>query len=105
VAPSGPNPSRSGDLRGCRFAAKAAAAVTALSVQHQSRQGPRTGGFRQRYAALHVAHADLLRRAGGAEAAAASLRRAVEATRNDALRGELTRRLGTEPEQPPQPTA
>ncbi|GAA2152803.1 sigma-70 family RNA polymerase sigma factor [Actinomadura napierensis] len=46
------------------------------------------------YAPLHAAHADLLRRAGAAEEAAASLARAVEATQNEALRSELSRRLG-----------
>jgi RNA polymerase sigma-70 factor (ECF subfamily) len=45
------------------------------------------------YAPLHVAHADLLDRAGNAEAAAAAWARAIAATENAALRAELERRV------------
>jgi RNA polymerase sigma-70 factor (ECF subfamily) len=44
------------------------------------------------YAPLHAAHADLLERAGEPDAAAAAWERAVEATRNPALKAELNRR-------------
>jgi RNA polymerase sigma-70 factor (ECF subfamily) len=64
--------------------------------------GPRAGlsildgvlaaGALSAYAPLHAAHADLLRRAGDLEGAAASLARAVEVTQNEALRAELSRR-------------
>lgn len=45
------------------------------------------------YAPLHVAHADLLDRAGDADAAAAAWARAIEVTENAALRAELQRRV------------
>ncbi|HET7245785.1 MAG TPA: sigma-70 family RNA polymerase sigma factor [Streptosporangiaceae bacterium] len=44
------------------------------------------------YAPLHAAHADLLDRAGDTEAATAAWARAIEATGNGPLRGELERR-------------
>jgi len=44
------------------------------------------------YGPLHAAHADLLERAGDAEAASAAWARAIGATGNTALRGELERR-------------
>jgi len=44
------------------------------------------------YAPLHAAHADLLDRAGDTEAATAAWARAIEATGNAPLRGELERR-------------
>jgi len=44
------------------------------------------------YAPLHVAHADLLDRAGDTEAATAAWARAIEATGNGPLRDELERR-------------
>jgi RNA polymerase sigma-70 factor, ECF subfamily len=43
------------------------------------------------YAPLHVAHADLLERAGDAEAAAAAYRRAAECAENDVTRAHLAR--------------
>jgi RNA polymerase sigma-70 factor (ECF subfamily) len=46
------------------------------------------------YGPLHAAHADLLERAGEAEAAAAAWARAAQATPNAALREELHRRSG-----------
>jgi RNA polymerase sigma-70 factor, ECF subfamily len=45
------------------------------------------------YAGLHAAHADLLDRAGDPDAAAAAWARAVQATKNPALRAELRRRV------------
>jgi RNA polymerase sigma-70 factor (ECF subfamily) len=45
------------------------------------------------YAPLHAAHADLLDRAGDADAAAAAWARAIAATENAALRAELQRRV------------
>jgi RNA polymerase sigma-70 factor, ECF subfamily len=44
------------------------------------------------YGPLHAAHADLLERAGDAEAASAAWARAIGATENTALRAELARR-------------
>ena len=44
------------------------------------------------YGPLHAAHADLLERAGDAEAASAAWARAIGVTENTALRAELTRR-------------
>jgi len=46
-----------------------------------------------RYPPLHAAHAELLRRAGDARAAAAAYRRAIDLTTNAVERGELERRL------------
>ncbi|HEY3868439.1 MAG TPA: sigma-70 family RNA polymerase sigma factor [Actinocrinis sp.] len=64
--------------------------------------GPRAGlavlesvlasGTLSDYGPLHAAHADLLERAGEPDAAAVSWARAVEATRNEALRDALRRR-------------
>jgi RNA polymerase sigma-70 factor, ECF subfamily len=64
--------------------------------------GPRAGlavlepvlasGAMDDYGPLHAAHADLLERAGEAEAAAAAWARAAQATPNTALREELHRR-------------
>ena len=51
------------------------------------------------YGPLHAAHADLLDRAGDADAATAAWARAIEATDNAALRDELKRRVGDR--QPP----
>ena len=45
------------------------------------------------YAPLHAAHADLLDRAGDADAATAAWARAIAATENGALRAELERRV------------
>ncbi|BDT92402.1 RNA polymerase subunit sigma-24 [Nocardia sputorum] len=45
------------------------------------------------YAPLHAAHADLLDRSGDRAAADAAWRRALDATRNEALRAELARRI------------
>ncbi|MGH2517420.1 MAG: RNA polymerase sigma factor [Ktedonobacterales bacterium] len=45
------------------------------------------------YAPLHAAHADLLDRAGDADAATAAWARAIAATENTALRAELERRV------------
>jgi RNA polymerase sigma-70 factor (ECF subfamily) len=45
------------------------------------------------YAPLHAAHADLLDRAGDAEAASAAWARTIAATENAALRAELERRV------------
>ena len=47
------------------------------------------------YAPLHAAHADLLDRAGDTEAASAAWARAIEATGNGPLRGELERRVAS----------
>jgi RNA polymerase sigma-70 factor (ECF subfamily) len=49
------------------------------------------------YAPMHAAQADLLDRAGDSAAAAAAWARAIEATENTALRGELQRRLADRP--------
>jgi RNA polymerase sigma-70 factor (ECF subfamily) len=49
------------------------------------------------YAPLHVAHADLLDRAGDTGAATAAWARAIEATANGALRDELRRRVARRP--------
>jgi RNA polymerase sigma-70 factor, ECF subfamily len=49
------------------------------------------------YAPLHVAHADLLDRAGDTEAATAAWARAIEATANGPLRDELERRVARRP--------
>jgi RNA polymerase sigma-70 factor (ECF subfamily) len=69
--------------------------------------GPRAGlailapvlaaGTLDGYAPLHVAHADLLDRAGDAEAATAAWARAIEATANGPLRDELERRVARRP--------
>jgi RNA polymerase sigma-70 factor (ECF subfamily) len=45
------------------------------------------------YAPMHAAHADLLERAGEADAAATTWERAIAATENAALRAELQRRV------------
>jgi RNA polymerase sigma-70 factor (ECF subfamily) len=65
--------------------------------------GPRAGlavlqpvlasGELAEYGPLHAAHADLLDRAGDAEAARAAWRRAAEATSNEPLRRELERKV------------
>ncbi len=65
--------------------------------------GPRAGlavlepilaaGVLADYAPLHAAHADLLDRAGEADAAAVAWARAIQATKNLALRAELQRRV------------
>jgi RNA polymerase sigma-70 factor (ECF subfamily) len=47
-----------------------------------------------RYQPLHAAHAELLRRAGGAAAAARAYERAIALTANAVERAELERRLG-----------
>ena len=49
------------------------------------------------YGPLHAAHADLLDRAGDADAAAAAWSRAIAATQNNALRDELLRRAAGRP--------
>jgi RNA polymerase sigma-70 factor (ECF subfamily) len=49
----------------------------------------------ERYQPLHAAHAELLRRAGNATAAASAYERAIELTSNAVERAELERRLGT----------
>jgi RNA polymerase sigma-70 factor, ECF subfamily len=49
------------------------------------------------YGPLHAAHADLLGKAGDAQAAAAAWARAIEATGNEALRRELERRQADRP--------
>jgi RNA polymerase sigma-70 factor (ECF subfamily) len=49
------------------------------------------------YAPLHAAHADLLDRAGDTAAATAAWARAIEATGNGPLRGELERRVASRP--------
>jgi RNA polymerase sigma-70 factor (ECF subfamily) len=49
------------------------------------------------YGPLHAAHADLLERAGQAEAAAAAWARAIERTDNRVLREELQRRVAGPP--------
>jgi RNA polymerase sigma-70 factor, ECF subfamily len=49
------------------------------------------------YAPLHAAHADLLDRAGDADAATLAWARAVAATENASLRAELQRRIATRP--------
>lgn len=49
------------------------------------------------YGPAHAAHADLLDRAGMVQAADAAWDRAVESTHNEALRGELLRRLAERP--------
>jgi len=49
------------------------------------------------YAPLHAAHADLLDRAGDAEAATAAWARAIEDTANGPLRDELERRVARRP--------
>ena len=49
------------------------------------------------YAPLHVAHADLLDRAGDTGAATAAWARAIEATANGPLRDELERRVARRP--------
>jgi RNA polymerase sigma-70 factor, ECF subfamily len=49
------------------------------------------------YAPLHAAHADLLDRAGDTRAATAAWARAIEATANGPLRGELERRVASRP--------
>ena len=69
--------------------------------------GPRAGlailapvlaaGTLDGYAPLHVAHADLLDRAGDTEAATAAWARAIEATANGPLRDELERRVARRP--------
>ena len=69
--------------------------------------GPRAGlailapvlaaGMLDGYAPLHVAHADLLDRAGDTEAATAAWARAIEATANGPLRDELERRVARRP--------
>jgi RNA polymerase sigma-70 factor (ECF subfamily) len=48
----------------------------------------------ERYQPLHAAHAELLRRAGDAEAAARAYERAIELSANAIERAELERRLG-----------
>ena len=70
--------------------------------------GPRAGlavlesilasGTLDSYGPLHAAHADLLDRVGEADAAAVAWGRAIEATRNEALRDELRRRVARRPE-------
>ena len=47
----------------------------------------------ERYQPLHAAHAELLGRAGDAEAAARAYERAIELTANAVERAELERRL------------
>jgi RNA polymerase sigma-70 factor (ECF subfamily) len=69
--------------------------------------GPRAGlavlepvlaaGALSGYAPLHVAHADLLDRAGDTDAATAAWARAIETTANGALRDELERRVARRP--------
>jgi RNA polymerase sigma-70 factor, ECF subfamily len=49
----------------------------------------------ERYQPLHAAHAELLSRAGDAEAAARAYERAIELTTNAVERAELERRLGS----------
>jgi RNA polymerase sigma-70 factor (ECF subfamily) len=49
------------------------------------------------YAPLHAAHADLLDRAGDADAATAAWARALAATENASLRAELERRIAARP--------
>ena len=46
------------------------------------------------YQPLHAAHAELLRRAGDVDAAAAAYRRAISLSGNAVQRAELSRRLG-----------
>jgi RNA polymerase sigma-70 factor (ECF subfamily) len=48
------------------------------------------------YGPLHAAHADLLERAGQADAAAAALARAIETTENGPLRDQLIRRAANQ---------
>src|SRR5262249_27561034 len=55
------------------------------------------------YAPLHVAHADLLDRAGDAGAATAAWARAIAATENGPLRDELERRVARRPAGGPAP--
>jgi RNA polymerase sigma-70 factor (ECF subfamily) len=65
-------------------------------------EGPRAGlallralieeGSLDAYAPLHAAHADLLRRDGDAQGAAAAYARAIALTENTAQRAELRRR-------------
>ena len=49
----------------------------------------------ERYQPLHAAHAELLSRAGDADAAARAYERAIELTANAVERAELERRLGS----------
>jgi len=56
-----------------------------------------TAGALDGYAPLHVAHADLLDRAGDTEAATAAWARAIQATANGPLRDELERRVARRP--------
>ena len=55
-------------------------------------EGPLGDPRMRRYAPLHAAHADLLRRAGDAAAADAAYELAIAASENDVQRAELERR-------------